>query len=48
MADLLKYVGVAFKGICMGAADVIPGVSGGTIVTRSCKLAPQTMRNNCW
>ncbi len=31
MADLLKYVGVAFKGICMGAADVIPGVSGGTI-----------------
>ena len=31
MANLLKYVGVAFKGACMGAADVIPGVSGGTI-----------------
>ncbi len=31
MANVLKYVGVAFKGICMGAADVIPGVSGGTI-----------------
>ena len=27
----MKYVGVAFKGVCMGAADVIPGVSGGTI-----------------
>lgn len=24
-------MGVAFKGVCMGAADVIPGVSGGTI-----------------
>lgn len=31
MANLLKYATVAFKGICMGAADVIPGVSGGTI-----------------
>ena len=31
MANLLKYVGVAFKGACMGATDVIPGVSGGTI-----------------
>ena len=31
MANLLKYVGTAFKGACMGAADVIPGVSGGTI-----------------
>lgn len=31
MANFLKYVGVAFKGACMGAADVIPGVSGGTI-----------------
>ena len=31
MANLLKYLGVTFKGICMGAADVIPGVSGGTI-----------------
>lgn len=28
---LVHYVGVAFKGLCMGAADVIPGVSGGTI-----------------
>ena len=31
MANLLKCATVAFKGICMGAADVIPGVSGGTI-----------------
>ncbi len=31
MANFIKYAGVAFKGICMGAADVIPGVSGGTI-----------------
>ena len=31
MRDWLKYAGVAVKGICMGAADVIPGVSGGTI-----------------
>ena len=31
MANLMKYVGIAFKGACMGAADVIPGVSGGTI-----------------
>lgn len=31
MADLIKCASVAFKGICMGAADVIPGVSGGTI-----------------
>ena len=31
MANLFKYVGGAFKGACMGAADVIPGVSGGTI-----------------
>ena len=27
----MKYLGVAVKGACMGAADVIPGVSGGTI-----------------
>lgn len=27
----LKYLAVAGKGACMGAADVIPGVSGGTI-----------------
>lgn len=26
-----KYIGIAIKGMCMGAADVIPGVSGGTI-----------------
>lgn len=31
MADLKKCAAVAFKGMCMGAADVIPGVSGGTI-----------------
>jgi len=31
MTNLLKYISVAFKGACMGAADVIPGVSGGTI-----------------
>jgi hypothetical protein len=24
MANFIKYIGVAFKGICMGAADVIP------------------------
>ena len=28
---LLDYLVVSFKGACMGAADVIPGVSGGTI-----------------
>lgn len=31
MSNLFKCVSVAFKGVCMGAADVIPGVSGGTI-----------------
>ena len=31
MKGLIKYLGVAVKGACMGAADVIPGVSGGTI-----------------
>lgn len=31
MSSFFKYVVVAIKGICMGAADVIPGVSGGTI-----------------
>ena len=31
MANFIKCATVAFKGICMGAADVIPGVSGGTI-----------------
>ena len=25
------YVGVTFRGMCMGAADVVPGVSGGTM-----------------
>ncbi len=29
--NLIHYLVVAFKGICMGAADVVPGVSGGTI-----------------
>ena len=31
MKGLKKYLTVALKGACMGAADVIPGVSGGTI-----------------
>lgn len=31
MGKLASYLGVTVKGICMGAADVIPGVSGGTI-----------------
>ena len=31
MKGLLKYIGIAIQGACMGAADVIPGVSGGTI-----------------
>lgn len=29
--SLSKYLSVAFKGLCMGAADIVPGVSGGTI-----------------
>lgn len=31
MRTIKDYIGVAAKGACMGAADVIPGVSGGTI-----------------
>lgn len=31
MGKLASYLGVTVKGMCMGAADVIPGVSGGTI-----------------
>ncbi len=31
MKNLHKYLLVSIKGACMGAADVIPGVSGGTI-----------------
>ncbi len=31
MTNIFRYLTVTFKGICMGAADVIPGVSGGTI-----------------
>ena len=31
MKNFLKYITVGIKGACMGAADVIPGVSGGTI-----------------
>lgn len=31
MKGFLKNITVAVKGACMGAADVIPGVSGGTI-----------------
>ena len=28
---LRGYLGVALRGVCMGAADVVPGVSGGTM-----------------
>jgi putative membrane protein len=28
---LMSYVGLSFKGFCMGASDVVPGVSGGTM-----------------
>ncbi|MGN1212226.1 MAG: DUF368 domain-containing protein, partial [Candidatus Cryptobacteroides sp.] len=31
MKNFVKYLVTAVKGACMGAADVIPGVSGGTI-----------------
>lgn len=31
MKNIWNYILVAVKGACMGAADVIPGVSGGTI-----------------
>lgn len=31
MENIFKYMVIAFKGACMGAADVIPGVSGGTV-----------------
>lgn len=31
MNQIKKHLGIAIKGACMGAADVIPGVSGGTI-----------------
>ena len=31
MKNFLRYFGIGVKGACMGAADVIPGVSGGTI-----------------
>ena len=31
MKEILRNVTIAVKGACMGAADVIPGVSGGTI-----------------
>ena len=31
MSSFLKYIMTCVKGICMGAADVVPGVSGGTI-----------------
>ncbi len=31
MGNIFRYLTITFKGICMGAADVIPGVSGGTI-----------------
>jgi len=28
---IIDYLVITFKGIAMGAADVVPGVSGGTI-----------------
>ncbi len=28
---MLKHIGIYFRGVAMGAADVVPGVSGGTI-----------------
>lgn len=28
---LTEYLGLAFRGACMGAADIVPGVSGGTM-----------------
>jgi putative membrane protein len=31
MKNIWNYIMIAVKGACMGAADVIPGVSGGTI-----------------
>lgn len=31
MKNIFRYITIAVKGACMGAADVIPGVSGGTI-----------------
>ena len=31
MTGVVKNILIAVKGACMGAADVIPGVSGGTI-----------------
>lgn len=29
--NLLEYLGISLKGMAMGAADVVPGVSGGTL-----------------
>jgi putative membrane protein len=29
--SLKDYLGIALRGVCMGAADVVPGVSGGTM-----------------
>lgn len=28
---LTEYIGLAFRGACMGASDIVPGVSGGTM-----------------
>ncbi len=28
---LREYSGITLRGICMGAADIVPGVSGGTM-----------------
>ena len=29
--SLIQYLGISLRGMGMGAADVVPGVSGGTI-----------------
>ena len=29
--NLLEYLGIVARGICMGASDIVPGVSGGTM-----------------
>ena len=29
--SLMEYAGVTLRGICMGASDIVPGVSGGTM-----------------
>ena len=43
MKRIIDYIMVAVKGACMGAADVIPGVSGGTITS----VGVADMLKNC-